>query len=163
MTVLLVLASVIFLGVILLVLSIILRKRIAIPDGEVTYSDSERKPGEVMEAKGIPLVGKPDYIIKKDDNFIPVEVKTGSTPSSPYKNHIAQLYAYCLLVAEHFEKRPPYGIISYPEQEIPLEYTNEAETGVKKIVTEVMDKKRTGTYRKDMKQVCKKCLGGNHK
>lgn len=162
MTVLFVLVGVILLGIILFAVSYFLRQRIILPDGDVEYTDSEGKPGEVLEAKDIPLVGKPDYILKKNGEYVPVEVKTGNTPNAPYKNHIAQLFAYCLLVSDHFEKRPSFGIIRYPDKEVPLQYTKSAEEGVKKTVQEVMEKKRSGAYRTNLTQVCKKCREGNH-
>jgi CRISPR-associated exonuclease Cas4 len=154
--------AVLIIGAVLFALAFILRKKIAVPDGTVTYSDTEDTPGEVLKAKSIPLVGKPDYILKRNGDFIPVEVKMGKTPSSPYKNHIAQLYAYCLLVTEHFEKRPPFGIVRYPDKEVPLEFPEAAEAGLKKTIMEVLQKKQSGKYREHMQQVCKLCRSGNH-
>jgi len=162
MTVLLVLIGVILLGVALFAVSYFLRQRIMLPAGGVEYADSDSKPGEILEAKEIPLVGKPDYILKKNGEYIPVEVKTGNTPNTPYKNHLAQLFAYCLLVSDRFEKRPSYGIIRYPEKEVPLQYTETAEEGIKKTVEEIMKKKQSGSYRTKLAQVCKKCREGKH-
>lgn len=157
-----VLLGVIAVGIILFVLSYFLRQRLMIPAGEVEYADSENTPGEILEAKNLPLVGKPDYILKKNGEYIPVEIKTGSTPTTPYKNHIAQLFAYCLLVTDSFEKRPSFGIIRYPDKEVPLQYTESAETGVKQLVAEIMQKKQSGSYRVGLTHVCKKCREGNH-
>ena len=47
----------------------------------------------------IGLTGRPDYLVKKGKDIIPVEVKTSRTPEAPYDSHIFQLAAYCLLVA----------------------------------------------------------------
>ncbi len=161
-TVFIVLLVVCLLGFLLFGVSLVMRRRIGIPSGDVVYSDSEKAPGEILEAQSIPLVGKPDYILEKDGAHIPVEVKTGKTPKTPYKNHIAQLFAYCLLVGEHFGKRPPYGIIRYPDREIPLQYTEETEEGLKKTIREVLQKKQSGEYRQSIQQICRRCREGKH-
>jgi CRISPR-associated exonuclease Cas4 len=161
-TFLIVLGVVLVLALGAFALAFILRKRIMIPDGEVQYSDSDQAPGEVLASNILPLVGKPDYVIKRDGFFIPVEVKTGKTPATPYKNHVAQLYAYCFLVEEHFSKRPPFGILRYPDKEFPLEFTPQAEAGLKAAVQNVIEKKQSGSYRSALVQVCKLCREGKH-
>lgn len=161
-SVLIVIIGVFIVGLLLLGISFLMRRKIGVPQGDVVYSDSEKSPGEILEAKSIPLVGKPDYILQKDGDHIPVEVKTGKTPKTPYKNHIAQLFAYCLLIGEQFGKRPAYGIIRYPDREVPLQYTEAAEEGLKKTITEVLQKKQSGEYRKNIQQICRKCREGNH-
>lgn len=155
------LSVILFLGLGVLAFSYFMRKRI-LPAGEVAYSDTVQSSGEVLTSQKIPLVGKPDYVLKRNSDFIPVEVKTGKTPETPYKNHIAQLFAYCLLVEEHFGKRPPYGILRYPEKEFPLEFTAQAEAGVKHAVQEMIRKKQSATYREHMQTVCKLCREGKH-
>lgn len=161
-TVLIVIIGILIIGIILFAVSFLMRRKIGVPQGEVVYSDSDKTPGEVLEAHSIPLVGKPDFILLKDGVHVPVEIKTGKTPKLPYKNHVAQLFAYCLLIGEHFGKRPEYGIIRYPEREIPLEYSEAAEEGVKKTIYEVLQKKQSGDYRSSLKQVCKNCREGKH-
>lgn len=161
MTVLFVFLGIFLIGIILFIIAWRLRQSL-LPSGEVAYSDTGREPGEIIESTSLPLVGKPDYIIKKDAEYIPVEVKTGKTPAIPYKNHIAQLFAYCLLVEEKYGSRPSYGIIKYPEKEFPLEFTKEAEQGVRHMVQEVLEKKQNGTMRDHMQQICRKCREGVH-
>ena len=59
------------------------------------------------------LAGRPDYIIKKGEERIPVEVKTGRPPKAPFFSHILQIGAYCLLSEETFSKKPEHGQIRY--------------------------------------------------
>jgi CRISPR-associated exonuclease Cas4 len=62
--------------------------------------------------------------------IIPVEVKTGRTPSAPYDSHIFQVAAYCLLVEKTYGKRPAYGIIHYPNRDFAVDYTGQLESSL---------------------------------
>ena len=90
-----------------------IRRRHGIPKGKVIYSDLDR-PGVSLFSKKYGIVGKPDYIVKDRASKanIPVEIKSGQA-KNPYRNHVLQLAAYCLLVEETFNKPVPYGIIVY--------------------------------------------------
>lgn len=82
-----------------------------IQQGKIAYSDLN-KPGKPFFSKRYRITGKPDYIVKKDKNYIPVEVKTGMN-IEPQKNHIFQLAAYCHLLEENYGGFVPYGILVY--------------------------------------------------
>jgi CRISPR-associated exonuclease Cas4 len=112
--------------------------------GERIYSDSEASPGEVLYSQVLPLVGKPDYIIKEGAAYIPIEVKTGKTPSEPYTSHTMQLMAYCFLIEENYNVTPPGGYIKYPDKEFRIAYTEEAKKSLKYLVKEIMIVKKSG-------------------
>jgi CRISPR-associated exonuclease Cas4 len=150
-----------FLGIFLLLIYVFLRRRFILPIGEVLYSDTGRSPGVTLRSTSLPLVGKPDYILKKDSHIIPVEIKRGKTPSSPYHNHIAQLYAYCLLIEENYGSRPPYGIIEYPDKEFILEFPEGVEDRLKEAVTEMLTKKKHGPKRGNLRHICRDCRAHN--
>ncbi len=76
---------------------------------ERIYQDTEKMPGETLFAKTLPLVGRPDYLIKRGEYIIPVEKKNTKAPRDQYVNNNMQLMAYCLLVQETFGIRPPGG------------------------------------------------------
>ena len=82
-----------------------------IQDGKITYSDLN-KPGKSFFSKRYRITGKPDYIVKKNKRYIPVEVKTG-LHNEPQKNHIFQLASYCHLLEENYGGFVPYGILVY--------------------------------------------------
>ncbi len=126
-------------------------------DDTIMYADSEKQPGKILYASSIPLIGKPDFILEKDGFYIPVEVKTGKTPKTPYKNHVAQLYAYCLLVEETYHIRPPYGILRYPEEEFTLEFPEQTENYLIHMVHTLIEKKQNELSREGLKKVCKEC------
>jgi len=67
----------------------------------------------VLKSEAYNLAGRPDYIIKKGEERIPVEVKTGRPPKAPFFSHILQIGAYCLLSEETFAKKPAHGQIRY--------------------------------------------------
>ena len=82
-----------------------------IQDGLITYSDLNI-PAKPLFSYRYKIAGKPDYIVKKDNHFIPVEVKTG-TYNTPLKNHVLQLAAYCQLVEETYKSFVPFGVLVY--------------------------------------------------
>jgi len=67
----------------------------------------------ILKSQNYNLAGRPDYVIKKGVDRIPVEVKTGRPPKAPFFSHVLQIGAYCLLAEETFEKKPPLGQIRY--------------------------------------------------
>ena len=84
-----------------------------IQDGKITYSDLN-KPAKPLFSKIYRIAGKPDYIIEKNKNYVPVEVKSGAY-ETPQKSHIFQIAAYCQLVEENYKRFVTYGILVYNE------------------------------------------------
>jgi CRISPR-associated exonuclease Cas4 len=88
------------------------KKRIhGIPNGLVVYSDLNI-PGEPLFSRRLRLSGKPDYILQKGSQCIPVEVKTGRQ-HSPQHSHMLQLAAYCQLLEDTTGVFVPEGILVY--------------------------------------------------
>jgi CRISPR-associated exonuclease Cas4 len=88
-----------------------LKKIHSIQPGKILYSDLER-PATSLFSKKYQITGKPDYIIKDKDRFIPVELKFGRQ-NKPKKNHLLQLAGYCQLIEENYGGFVPYGMIIY--------------------------------------------------
>jgi len=82
-----------------------------IQEGKITYSDLSI-PANPFFSKKYKITGKPDYIVKQNKYFIPVELKTGNH-NEPQKNHIFQIAAYCHLLEENYGRFVPYGILVY--------------------------------------------------
>ena len=101
------------------------RKRMNVPEGEIVYVDLDNGKSELMVSERYGLTGRPDHIIKKDGVYIPVELKTGRTPRGPLFSHIVQVGAYCMIIEDTTGKRPPYGIVKYPEKSFEIEYTED--------------------------------------
>jgi len=115
------------------------RRESGLPGGRVVYSDTGTW-GAVDQALYDPvwdLTGKPDYLIRQGGTIIPVEVKSGRTPSAPYDSHIYQLAAYCLLVERVMDVRPEYGLIKYPQRIYRVDYTPALERSLKDLLDEI--------------------------
>ena len=105
------------------------RRATGLPAGRVVYSD-HNEWGEIETPLYDPtfnLTGKPDYLVERSDEIIPVEVKSSRLKSAPYDSHIYQLAAYCLLIEQTFSIKPAYGILNYVNQDIAVDYTPELE------------------------------------
>ena len=85
------------------------QKTAGIPGGRIIYTDTHGwgKVEKPLYYAALALTGKPDYLIEKNGQLIPVEVKSGRAPEAPYDSHIFQLASYCLLVEKTYGKRPP--------------------------------------------------------
>ena len=132
-----------------------------LPGGHVIYTDT-RGWGKVEKPLFYPalaLTGKPDYLIEKNGQIIPVEVKSGRAPEEPYDSHIFQLASYCLLVEKTYSKRPPYGIIHYENRDFAVEYTKELETTLIELLADMRqdDFKRSVPRSHEQVSRCKRC------
>jgi CRISPR-associated exonuclease Cas4 len=137
------------------------RKAAGLPGGRIIYTDT-RGWGKVEKPffyAALDLTGKPDYLIEKNGQIIPVEVKSGRAPDAPYDSHIYQLASYCLLVEKTYAKRPPYGIIHYQDRDFAVDYTPELEQSLLELLTEM----KRDDFRKDVARSheqtsrCKRC------
>lgn len=120
------------------------RKAAGLPGGRVIYTDTDEW-GEVEDPLYDPvtkLTGRPDYLIRQKKFVIPVEVKSGRVPDSPYDSHIYQLAAYCLLVEREFGVRPPYGVIHYGKRTFAVDYTPQMENALLDLMTEMRQAER---------------------
>lgn len=128
-----------YLGGILFILALALllaarreRRLTGLPGGRVIYTDTQawEEVEKPLSDTELGLSGIPDYLVEKEGKIIPVEIKTGRAPSSPYDSHIYQLAAYCHLVEVAFGRRPPYGILHYPGRDFAVDYTPELESSL---------------------------------
>ena len=122
----------VILGIFLLWQSTRRRSEAGLPGGRVIYTDT-RAWGAVEKPlfdQVLGLTGKPDYLVEREGMIIPVEVKSGRTPAAPYDSHIFQVAAYCLLVEKTYGKRPPYGIIHYPNRDFAVDFTGQLESSL---------------------------------
>lgn len=155
-------------ALILLVLALIFlfisgqtRKSAGLPGGQVIYEDTSSWE-EVEKPLYDPvtqLTGRPDYLVRQGKIVIPVEVKSGHTPESPYDSHIFQLAAYCLLVERIFGERPTHGIIHYDRRTFSIEYTDEMEEALIDLLTDIrQDDRRKNVHRShDEAPRCRGC------
>jgi len=82
-------------------------------DDILTYSDDSGASAALLSDEKIGVRGRPDQIVRIDNQFIPVEQKTGKVPNRPHDSHRMQLLAYLHLVAKTTDTDPEYGILRY--------------------------------------------------
>ena len=107
-----------------------LRRESGLPDGAIVYQDTgaETEVFEPLFSKELGLVGRPDYLLRLDDDvLVPVELKSGRAPRHPYAGHLMQLVAYCVLVEETTGRRPPFGILRYTDHGFEIPFSTELE------------------------------------
>jgi CRISPR-associated exonuclease Cas4 len=144
-------AIVLVIGSIILVFGVLLlfvvargKQQMGSLSGTVLYMDHGETRGDILYAKQYHLMGRPDFLIRKGNDIMPVEVKTGKTPARPHDNHIMQLMAYCLLVEENFGVVPPGGYIRYPDREFGVKYTAERREAVLSSLREIIALRKGG-------------------
>jgi CRISPR-associated exonuclease Cas4 len=100
-----------------------LKKKYNIQAGKITYSDLNT-PAKSLFSKRYRISGKPDYIVKKQGYYYPVEIKTG-IHFKPKTNHIFQLAAYCQILEDNYSCFVPHGFLIYTDSsksfEIPFD------------------------------------------
>jgi len=137
------------------------RKAAGLPGGRIIYTDTHgwNKLEKPLFNAALELTGKPDYLIEKNGQIIPVEVKSGRTPDAPYDSHIFQLASYCLLVEKSYRKRPPYGIIHYEGRDFAVDYTPKLESLLLELLAEMKRDERRKTVPRSHEQVsrCRGC------
>jgi CRISPR-associated exonuclease Cas4 len=120
------------------------RQATGLPAGRVVYTDTRGwgRPEKPLFSARWQLTGKPDYLVRAGDGYLPVEVKSGRAPAQgAYAAHIYQLAAYCALVADAYAVRPAYGLIKYADKIVAVDYTADLE---RELVTIMEDLRADG-------------------
>jgi CRISPR-associated exonuclease Cas4 len=116
------------------------RQATGLPAGRVVYTDTRGwgRPEKPLFSARLQLTGKPDYLVRVAEGYVPVEVKSGRAPAQgAYAAHIFQLAAYCALVAEAYAARPAYGLIKYADKIVAVDYTADLERELKTILEDL--------------------------
>lgn len=104
--------------------------------GKIVYTDLD-KPAKTIFSEKYRLAGKPDYIVKRKNNYIPIEVKKVES-NSPFKNHILQLASYCLLLEDKFKKEVPFGVLVYSKgQQFKIPFDENLRRELSKIISNI--------------------------
>jgi len=140
-----------------------MRKEYGIPEGRIIYTDLD-KPAEPLFSEQLRLTGKPDFIVNFKGQYIPVEVKTGIT-DSPYRNHVLQLAAYCLLVEEKYNQVIPFGVLVYAGgRQFRIPFESYLRRQVTTILEEMRTKLAAGQIQRNHNLIakCQHCSMGVH-
>jgi len=128
--------------------------------GEVEYVGRNRK-GEELASKKYGIRGTPDYIIKIDEDYIPVEEKSADlySPSFP---HVIQITAYCMLVEDKYGIPPPYGILKYKNAQFKIPYERRWKNMVMEIKENILRDLEKGMAHRNHENT-NKCRRCNHR
>jgi CRISPR-associated exonuclease Cas4 len=89
--------------------------------GDLVYVDDDDDKLLVSDHFG--LTGRPDYILKAEGEFIPVERKSRNiSRSGPYAGEVLQLAAYCLLVEEKYQRPVHHGRLQYLNRSVDVPF-----------------------------------------
>jgi CRISPR-associated exonuclease Cas4 len=102
------------------------------PGGRVVSVDLERdgRAAPPMIDERLGLSGRPDLLLETRGGWVPVEIKSGQAPATPYLSHVLQLAAYCRLAEVTYGRRPLYGIVQYADRGYSLPYTRALEANL---------------------------------
>ncbi len=135
-----VILALLFLAGTTLVVARRIQQRVGIPWSTEIRADTEHgvlPHVPLMVDDELQLVGKPDYIVRRGADLIPIEVKPLRRAKRPYESDIYQLLAYCLLIERTYGKRPPYGLLRYATQTFRIDYDDDMAASVIEIVMQM--------------------------
>ncbi len=121
-------------------------------EGRIVYQDTDRRRNveRPLVSRRYCLSGKPDYLVDRSNELIPVEIKSReSPPSGPYASDAAQLAAYCVLVEDSSGVTPSHGVIQYSDRTWPIRYTARDREGILEILDEMRAARQSATIRRD--------------
>lgn len=149
------------LALVLLAVSYFIRRRTGIPEGKIVFADPGMwgKTEKPLYDSHLGLTGKPDYLVRKNEMFIPVEIKSMWAPQAPYDSHRLQLGAYCLLVEKTFGQRPAYGLLRYRNRTFRIPFSVEFEEEILDVLEEIRSNKDLGEVCRSHEQSnrCARC------
>lgn len=137
-----------------------LREHYKLGKAGIEYADTMDEQTKLLVSKKYNIRGRPDLVLKKEGKIVPVEVKTGKVPRGPHFSHILQVAAYCLLIDENYNQKPPYGYIRYgKEKEFKIDYDQKLEKLLKEKITEMRVCLKTGDVHRNhnRRNKCKYC------
>ena len=115
------------------------RKAAGLPEGRVISEDTSgwKRLEKPLYDPDSGLAGRPDYVVERDGEWIPVEVKSGWAPPEPHESHLFQLAAYCLLVEHTYGQRPSHGILHYRNRTFEIDYTPGLEGELRALLVQI--------------------------
>ncbi len=105
------------------------------------------------------LTGKPDYVVKTEEGFVPVEVKTGRTPQKPFESHQLQVACYLRLLEADGAPLAGYGLLTYPEGVFKVTWDDRSRASLRAILARMAQAKDEGKADRDHEHVgrCRGC------
>lgn len=139
-------AGLVVLALVLFMQSARQRRQAGLPSGRIVSADTGiwQRVESPLYDPSLHLTGKPDYLIRQGQDYVPVEVKSAWASSAPYEGHVYQLLAYCRLVEQTYHRRPAYGLLKYRNRSFEIAYTPEMEASLLETLAEMRQAERRG-------------------
>lgn len=136
------------------------RRQVAagLPSGRVVFMDTERirRLEAPLFDPALNLTGRPDYVVRRSEGLIPIEVKSRRAPFRPYPSHILQLAAYCKLVESTYRERPPYGVVKYTDRAFALDFDLSLDNKLLDVLAEM--RRKEGSQPNRSHESSRRCL-----
>jgi CRISPR/Cas system-associated exonuclease Cas4 (RecB family) len=105
------------------------RRRIGVNSGDIIAADDSRLGAQLLRSDRLGLVAWPDQIVRIGNSYVPVEQKPSARVLRP--SHMLQVGTQCLLVAEVYGVRPPFGVVVLADRkEVRMPFDRQLERGV---------------------------------
>ena len=131
------------------------KKSFGIPDGRILYSDLNA-PAVPLFSKRSRLIGKPDYIVRKENYCIPVEVKSGGG-LHPHESQVLQLAAYCQILEETSEVFVPEGILVYNNVQYTIPFDPKLRFELELVMKTMRTSLRNGVVQRNHQDLARCC------
>jgi len=133
------------------------RKSYGLPEGLILYSDLNF-PAKPLFSNRFQLVGKPDFIIRKQNHSIPVEVKSGRG-TYPHQSQVFQLAAYCQILEDASGVFVPEGILLYNNVPFSVAFDPKLRFELESVMKTMRTSLRSGTVKRnhDDARRCRHC------
>ncbi|HUT00032.1 MAG TPA: Dna2/Cas4 domain-containing protein [Candidatus Thermoplasmatota archaeon] len=133
------------------------KKSYGIPEGMILYSDLN-VPATPFFSKRSRLTGKPDYIIRRENHVIPVEVKSGGG-SHPHHSQILQLAAYCQILEDTSGVFVPEGILVYNNVPYTISFDPKLRFELESVMKTMRASLRSGSVQRNHQEAgrCRRC------
>ena len=123
------------------------RKSYGLPEGLILYSDLNI-PAKPLFSNRFQLVGKPDFIIKKHNHYIPVEVKSGGG-RYPHQSQVFQLAAYCQILEDASGIFVPEGVLLYNNVPFSIAFNPKLRFELESVMKTMRASLRSGTVKRN--------------
>jgi len=145
------------------------KKRLWLPGYEIIYADSNTRKklpkggglsGKLLVSEAHGLRGKPDYIYKKGNKIVPVELKSATLEKrGAREGDIMQLAAYFLIIGDVYKLKPRYGYLVYGDAVFKIKNTRGLNKNLRNVTGEMRRMLVTGNGRANAGFVnCKHCI-----
>ena len=127
---------------------------------QVVYADSEDANEALLVDKESGLRGRPNQIVIIDQEFIPVEQKSGRPPKFPHDSHKFQVLSYLKLVESSTGHAPSYGVINYGNEKVfKVLWNNENRQHLESQIKEIQQAMVSGEVHRNHDRIgkCKNC------